>query len=166
MINALRRWKLLPVSLGVVLATLPALAGSASATAPRPGGPVTAAVLPYDNTNPSGTGCAGSGYTVGSRNIVSVTGQVIGRVELRYSSACGTNWSRTVSTIGSRPLLTWVVHQVDSATTYGGPGGDPGPYTGTSAFSDQLYGNGYVVCAWGALPDPANGNYTGTNYCA
>ena len=166
MIDKFRRRVLLLVGLAAVLATLPALAGTASAAPARPGGPVTAAVLPYDNTDPSATGCAGSGYTVGSRNITSVTGQVIGRVELRYSSACGTNWSRVVSTIGSRPLLAWVVRQVDGVSTAGGPGGDPGPYSGTSAFSDQLYGNGYVVCAWGALPDPANGNYTGTNYCA
>lgn len=151
------RWgRILVPGVGAALTLVLALAG-----------PASAAALPYDNTNPATTGCSGSGYTVGTRNIVSVSGQVIGRVELRYSSVCGTNWGRTTSTIGTRPLLTWVVRQADGVTTYGGPGGDPGPYTATSAFSDQVYGNGYVVCAWGALPDPWNGgNYTGTNYCA
>jgi hypothetical protein len=87
--------------------------------------------------------------------------------ELRYSNACGTNWSRVTSYIGSTSLLTWVTRTDDSVTTSGGPGGDPGPYYGTSAYSDQLYGNGHTVCAWGVLPDPNNGgNYVGTDYCA
>jgi hypothetical protein len=152
-----RRWpRVLVPALGAALALVLGLAG-----------PASAAVLPYDNTNPSSTGCAGSGYTVGTRNIVSVTGQVIGRVELRYSNACGTNWSRVTSTIGTQQLLVWVDRPVDGATTWGGPGGDPGPYASTSAFSDQLYGNGYVVCALGYLPDPWNGGaYTGNSFCA
>jgi hypothetical protein len=130
-------------------------------------GPASAANLPYDNTNPVTTGCAASGYTVGSRSITSISGQAIGKVELRYSSACGTNWSRVTSYIGSTSLLAWSTRSFDGVTTYGGPGGDPGPYYGTSAYSDQLYGNGYTVCAYGALPDPNNwGNYAGTNYCA
>lgn len=142
-------------------------AASAAAATLALAGPASAATLPYDNTSPTATGCVSSAYVVGPRVITSSNGQAVGRVELRYSSGCGTNWSGVVSYIGVQPLLAWSVRQADGATTWGGPGGDPGPYSSTTAYSDQLYGRGYVVCAWGAIPDPNNGGaYTGSNYCA
>lgn len=127
-----------------------------------------ASALAYDNTDPgaSATGCAGSASTLLSKGVNSSTGQVIGLVELRYSSSCGTKWARITSYIDYRNLRTWSERWSDWASTHGGPGGDPGPYYGTSAYSDQLYGNGYTVCAYGGLPDPNNGVYAYAQACA
>jgi uncharacterized protein DUF2690 len=50
---------------------------------------------------PEDYGCDQDAYTVASRNIYNGHGFNIGVVELRWSPACQTNWSRTTSYIGS-----------------------------------------------------------------
>jgi len=117
--------------------------------------------LPYDRTDPVQTGCANNAYTVGSNNLFTPSGQLVGRVELRYSTTCHTNWARVISYVGSRQLLTFSVRVFDGVSTWG-YGGDPGPFTGTSAYSDQLYGYNTTVCAYGAI----NGMTPWNRYCA
>ena len=55
----------------------------------------------------------------------------MGRVELRYSTNCHTNWARVISSIGSQGLLTYSYRPSDGATTWGSDG-DPGPFYGLS----------------------------------
>lgn len=48
----------------------------------------------YDGTNPATTGCANSSYAIWSTPIKTSNGQQVGTLEVRYSTACGTNWVR------------------------------------------------------------------------
>jgi hypothetical protein len=76
-------------------------------------GSVTPAfALPYDGTNPGATACGDGSHAVdilSSANILSSTGTVIGRVELRQSVHCATVWSRvynlTSSAVDARERL-------------------------------------------------------------
>jgi hypothetical protein len=64
--------------------------------------PTTA--LPYDGTNPGTTACGDGSHTVyvlDSENILSATGAVIGKVELRQSVHCATVWSRVYNLTGN-----------------------------------------------------------------
>ena len=55
-----------------------------------------------DNKDPIAMGCAADAITVASAPIYSnFDGQQIGYVELRWSAACGTNWSRVTRTDGA-----------------------------------------------------------------
>lgn len=96
-------------------------------------------------------------------------GQVLGTVTLKYSNSCGTNWAKVQNNSSYSQIKTWATRpNYDGATTIG-HGGDPGPYYGSSAYSTQLYGNGYVVCAWGELLyTPIQGNPIPVNnkFCA
>jgi hypothetical protein len=101
------------------------------------------------------TGCANSAYTVASEPILdplasTPQGATIGRVELRYSTTCHTNWARVDSYIGSRWMEAFAYRPADRVSTLGA-GGDPGPWNGTQVYSDQLYGYNTVVCAYGTL---------------
>jgi hypothetical protein len=116
----------------------------------------------YDYTNPSTTGCSSTGVAAnGTASRVpiynpEISGDVLGYVELRWSTACHTNWSRVTISGGavngapSAGVMTWATRPIDGASTWGHDG-DPGPYGGSSAFSDQLNGNGMTVCAYGRL---------------
>lgn len=117
----------------------------------------------YDYTNPSSTSCANSGGPAnGAASTVpirhpEISGNVLGWVDLRWSTGCQTNWSRVRINSGaayavpSLGILTWAVRPGDGASTQGHDG-DPGPYYGSSAFSAQLNGSGgQVVCAYGKL---------------
>lgn len=51
--------------------------------------------LQYDYTDPAQTGCSATGVTIWAKDLTHpVTGAVTGRMELRYSTACETNWVR------------------------------------------------------------------------
>ena len=125
-----------------------------------------AATHPYDRTNPETTGCANSAYTVGSVNLKNTAGTVIGRLELRYSNVCRTNWARVDSYVGNQNLYAYAQRQVDFVTTKGADG-DPGPWYTSVAYSDQLYGYRLTVCAVGGIggSSPATTSYW-NNYCA
>lgn len=124
--------------------------------------PASAATYPYDYTNPASTGCSNSGGPAnGAASTVpiydpEISGDVLGYVELRWSTGCTTNWSRVSIRSGAAygvpaaGIRTWAHRQADGADTQGHDG-DPGPYYAASAYSDQLYGNGLRVCAWGQL---------------
>lgn len=53
----------------------------------------------FDGTNPAYY-CAASSFPIYSRNVYSGQGEYIGAVEVRYSSACGTNWVRAYGVPG------------------------------------------------------------------
>ncbi len=59
-----------------------------------------------DSKDPQEQGCGGDAYTVtgGTADIKDNNGAVIGRVELRYSKTCQSNWSRVTSNIGAASL--------------------------------------------------------------
>ncbi|HLG63874.1 MAG TPA: DUF2690 domain-containing protein [Ktedonosporobacter sp.] len=58
--------------------------------------------------DPVQTGCSATASTVLSGGIFNGSGQRIGTINLRFSSACGTNWAQVVSSIGSVPLAAIV----------------------------------------------------------
>lgn len=55
--------------------------------------------------DPVAMGCNGDAYTVTSADIKSSNGQTIGRVDLRWSPGCRTNWGRVTSYVGSSNLF-------------------------------------------------------------
>jgi hypothetical protein len=63
-----------------------------------------------------------NGYTVASANIMR-GGQTIGLVELRWSWACGGNWTRTTSYIGARTLTSFI---------------DTNPWDGRETYADDF----------------------------
>lgn len=112
-----------------------------------------ASALSYDYTNPS-NGCSASAQPnpVVSGNIINPeTGGVLGTVQLRYSTGCRTNWSRVVSNQGAVNILVWADRRYYDGADTRGHDGDPGPWYGSSAYSDQLYGYNITVCANGQI---------------
>jgi Protein of unknown function (DUF2690) len=63
-----------------------------------------------DGKDPVVMGCSGDAYTVTSADIRSANGQTIGRVDLRWSPSCRTNWGRTVSYVGSTNLFVMLTY--------------------------------------------------------
>lgn len=89
---------------------------------------VPANALHLDYSDPAGTHCADNSYPVGTANIVSPYGQVLGTVTLKYSNSCGTNWAKVQNNSSYSQIRTWATRpNYDGATTVG-HGGDPGPY--------------------------------------
>jgi hypothetical protein len=138
------------------------------------------ASYPYDYTNPHGTNCDLSGTAAnGAASTVpimdpEISGDVLGWVELRWSTACRTNWSR-VSMRSGAPFalpgagaMAWAFRPVDGASTWGHDG-DPGPFHATSVYSDQLNGDsGRTVCAYGRLAYQSvngPGQWAEAHYC-
>jgi hypothetical protein len=71
-----------------------------------------------------------------------------------------------ISYWGSRPLETFAYRPADGVSTLG-YGGDPGPFQGTVAYSDQLYGYNTKVCAYGRMQLYFAGNWSPwASYCA
>lgn len=82
--------------------------------------------LQYDDTNPGVTVCGDGSHPVsilGSANILSAAGAIIGRVELRQSVFCGTAWSRVYNlTSGSvsvrETLITYTTPNLAGAASH------------------------------------------------
>jgi hypothetical protein len=94
---------LLPVMLLIALfGTFSQVATSYAHTAQPQRPHVTCSGAGCNGLDPEATGCANDAYTV------KVKGGTVsfrtGRIELRYSPTCGTNWGRVTSTIGSAQL--------------------------------------------------------------
>ncbi|QDY11158.1 DUF2690 domain-containing protein [Micromonospora sp. HM134] len=80
--RALNIAAILALTVGLVLGT----AGPTQAAPPGSG---------YDYTDPAQTGCSATGITIWSKELRHpATGTVNGVMELRYSTACETNWVR------------------------------------------------------------------------
>lgn len=71
-----------------------------------------------DYKDPKDTHCDTDAYTVdrGTAQIKDGSGKVIGKVELRYSPSCATNWCRVTSLIGAASLAGSVKRQSDGVT--------------------------------------------------
>lgn len=87
-----------------------------------------------NNTDPGTTGCSAAAATV--RTVYPASGKA--RVELRFSDACQTRWSKVINIAslnywGNATLRYWYYHSV-----YLGPG--------YSTYSNQRYGSGYQGC--------------------
>jgi hypothetical protein len=123
-----------------------------------------ASALAYDYTNPTrvpslSNPCsnhavsANPPYSIVNIYNPQVAGEVLGTVELRWSTSCLTNWSRVTSSSSPRALgvVAWADRRYyDGANTWGHDG-DGTTYWTSSAYSDQLYGNGITVCANGQI---------------
>lgn len=113
----MRKWMWFLVVMGLLLGTSPALADDGSdsvkdlnpidlaqeldeiARTPEGGmksnlGFATCSGTGCNGTDPGQTGCSADGRTVAYTNIVNSSGTAVGRVELRWSPTCQTNWSR------------------------------------------------------------------------
>ena len=87
----------LAVSAGVVLSVVLSAA------------PAQAAGYGYDGTDPASTGCATGSTAIASFPIkVNGTGSTVATLEVRYSSACGTNWVRINNTVSGMFVNKWI----------------------------------------------------------
>lgn len=121
-----------------------AVALAISATAVLALGTPSAHATDYGGDGNPASGCTG-GYTVASAPVV-YDGNTVGLVELRWSAACGGNWTRTTSYIGARDLYSKVYLQNDpglAATSFD---------TATSHFTRYIRVNpSDRVCAFGQV---------------
>jgi hypothetical protein len=122
-----------------------------------------ASALTYDYTNPTttpaGNPCSNSaGPANGAASTLAiynpqVAGEVLGWVDLRWSTSCTTNWSRVRRSDSPRALgvVAWATRPNYPSANTRGSHGDGTTYYTSSAYSDQLYGSGITVCANGAI---------------
>jgi hypothetical protein len=117
--------------------------------------PAAASAAPYDNTDPSQTGCAASARPVTSTMIHDSRGGNLALLELRWSTACQTNWTRMTSQRGVR----WMRAYIDRSR--------PAPWatltfagTYSQLYTNQLYGGAGTSCLYssGWVTDPYTGN--------
>jgi hypothetical protein len=97
--------------------------------------------------DPASTGCSGGAYTAAYRNGTGTWGTV--QVQMRYSSSCVANWTRSVS-LGSTRYIRAVISGgfSDSYEIYGG-----------SAYTDMA--NGYVTnCGSGGMRNSTSGSFS------
>lgn len=94
----LMKWRALIVGAATFI-TIPLMLLSAM----LPAQAATCSGMGCDGQDPVQTGCANGAYTVASDYIYQ-WGVAIGRVDLRYSPACETNWTRTISYIGPETI--------------------------------------------------------------
>jgi hypothetical protein len=100
--------------------------------------------LPYDGTDPSSTGCANTAQVVQS-NVSSY-----GTLQLRWSTACKTNWGRFVANSNIGIVAVYVYREADSKFCGDQAGtGCNGAWYNTPAtiYSNQLYGCNYRTYA-------------------
>ncbi|MGZ3145047.1 hypothetical protein ACVDFE_24230 [Lentzea chajnantorensis] len=103
-----------------------------------------------------------------------ISGNVLGWVDLRWSTGCQINWARVRMNSGaayavpSLGIRVWAVRPGDGTSTWG-HACNPGPYYASSAFSGQLNGSSnQVMCAYGGLAyQPVNGpvGWRQASYC-
>lgn len=74
------------------------------------GGPAMAAggFAPYDDTDPAVTGCSTGATTIASYPIKTPANAVVGTLEVRYSSACDTNWVRVNNTVSGTSATKYI----------------------------------------------------------
>ncbi len=108
--------------------------------------------------NPQTSGCAATGITVLTAPVKNPQGTTWGYVDLRYSNACGANWSRTRS--------GQTAYCAVGSTIYNNKGDTPGPTVyqdGWTSYSTMLSGysaldraNGFITCDYGSAVGWAN----------
>jgi hypothetical protein len=81
--------------------------------------PGTAYAATYDGQDPNSSGCARTASTVRSANVYVVgdpSEGLVGRIELRYSSACRAVWARVLVYTEPTGAFAWVIRNTDGAT--------------------------------------------------
>jgi hypothetical protein len=104
--------------------------------------------------DPVVTGCSATASTVLSGGIFNAANQRIGTINLRFSSACGTNWGQVVSSIGSVPISAAVARAdgVDGPQVAEcEPANCDGFVTATSAFTDMVWAPDVAASAAGQI---------------
>jgi hypothetical protein len=104
--------------------------------------------------DPVATGCSATASTVLSGGIFNAANQRIGTINLRFSSACGTNWGQVVSSIGAVPLSAAVARAngVDGPQVAEcEPPNCSGFVTSTSAFTDMVWAPDVAASAVGQI---------------
>lgn len=99
-----------------------------------------------DGRDPDATGCSSGAYTANSVNVYDFNhgNQYLGTIELRYSPACGTNWSRVTSAVGVTYLQA-IVQRMSDHVYYN----DQGNYL--VVWSDMVYAPTVRACATGTI---------------
>lgn len=103
--------------------------------------------------DPSATGCAATASTVLSRLILNGVGQQIGLIELRFSSACQTNWARTTSSINAVPMGAIVERAggIDGSFVFECTPATCNNTTATSVFTPMVWAPDVAALAQGDL---------------
>lgn len=97
--------RVLRIAAALALAAGLALAPARFAHAAPPG-------AGYDYTDPAQTGCSATGVTIWSKQLRHpATGVVNGVMELRYSTACQTNWARVNNYVAGAAARKIIVRQ-------------------------------------------------------
>ena len=100
----------------------------------------------YDGLLPTTTGCDQDGTTVNYKNI---TG---GKIELRWSNRCKTNWTRVIPTKPSASTSAKIVRNNDGRTYY---------YNGSGTiYTPMVYAPSTTSCASGSIS-----GISGSNIC-
>ena len=91
--------------------------------------------------DPASTGCSAGATTIASYTVKStVTGAVVGTLEVRYSSSCDTNWVRVNNTMSG----TTANKYIDRISTY-----TPGPPASGYPFNSQVDSDPGVGSSYG-----------------
>lgn len=112
--------------------------------------PASASAHPLDGQDPVAAGCSGDAYTVTSAPIYRQTGgQLIGRVYLRYSPSCGTNWAKVerYDGITSESLTARIVRPSDGYNNWFSMIGT------SSIYGDMAYARNTCAYAWGEVDE-------------
>jgi hypothetical protein len=102
-----------------------------------------------DGLDPNATGCSAGANDTGSTYLYNASGSIVGLLELRYSPACGTNWSRVTSYVGVRGLYARVTRESDGRSY-----ADVGNYQ--VVWSNMVYAYNITACATGEILQISN----------
>lgn len=120
----------------------------------------------YDYTDPAQTGCSASAITIWSKDLRHpVSGVVNGRMEVRYSTVCETNWVRVnnyVNGASARKIIQrYRTHAPNGGTVEFAEDNTVDTYFGWS-YGLQFYAPSWVCIAVGGVIE-LNGQVIGSN---
>lgn len=130
--------------------------------------PATAAppYLQYDYTDPAQRGCSTSAVTIWAKDLRHpATGAVTGRMEVRYSTACQTNWVRVNNYVNGatahKTIQRYRTHAPEGGSVPFASDTTADTYFGWS-YGLQFYAPSWVCVAVGGVIEH-NGQVVGTN---
>lgn len=130
-------------ALAILLAAALASVGIVAVTS-TPAQAATCSGYGCDGLDPNATGCSAGANDTASTYLYNASGSVVGLPELRYSSTCGTNWTRVTSYVGVRGLYARVTRESDGRSY-----ADVGNYQ--VIWSNMVYADGITACATGEI---------------
>jgi hypothetical protein len=99
-----------------------------------------------EGLDPAATGCSSDSYVARSATLYrQYDGAAVGVVQLKYSPACGTNWIKVISYIGSVPLYGLVGHGYSMYSAHAWSG------TSTSIYTDMTATRYETACGYGMI---------------